>query len=44
MILVFCLLNAFLESFFFQRGNPVWLLAWISIVGLRLLSKFDMRP
>lgn len=43
MILVFCLLNAFLESFFFQRGNPVWLLAWISIVGLRLLSKFDMR-
>lgn len=44
MILSFALLDAFLESFFFNRGDPVWMLTWISIVGLRLVSKFRMAP
>jgi hypothetical protein len=34
------LLNSFLESYLFKRADPAWMLAWISIVGLRLLSKF----
>ena len=40
MVLAFMLLNSFLESYLFKRADPAWMLAWISIVGLRLLSKF----
>lgn len=40
MVLAFALLNSFLESYFFKRADPVWMLTWISIVGLRLLAKF----
>ncbi|WP_182085106.1 O-antigen ligase [Aureimonas sp. ME7] len=39
MVLSFTLLNAFLESFLFARGNPVWMATWMSIVGLRLLAR-----
>ncbi len=38
MILTFALLNAFLESFFLARANPIWVVMWLSIVGLRLLA------
>ncbi|WP_156419346.1 O-antigen ligase [Aureimonas sp. AU12] len=38
MVLAFALLNAMLESFLFARGNPVWITAWMAIVGLRLLA------
>ena len=43
MIIAFVLLNSFLESYFFRRNDPVWMLLWISIVGLRLVSKFPVR-
>ncbi len=38
MVLAFMLLNAFLESFFFERGSPIWMTLWIAVVGLRLVS------
>lgn len=38
MMLAFVLLNAFLESFLFDRANPIWMSAWLAIVGLRLLA------
>lgn len=44
MVLAFALLNSFLESYFFKRADPVWMLTWISVVGLRLLSKFRIAP
>ncbi|MEN3792743.1 O-antigen ligase [Fulvimarina sp. MAC3] len=44
MILTFMLLNAFLESFFFARGNPSWMLTWIAVVGLRLTARHPMKP
>ena len=44
MVLAFCLLNSFLESYLFKRADPVWMVTWISIVGLRLLAKFRMTP
>lgn len=40
MILVFTSLNAFLESFFFRRADPVWLLFVFSIIGMRLAARF----
>lgn len=43
MILLFTALNAFLESFFFRRADPVWLLFVFSLVGLRLAARFPMR-
>lgn len=44
MVLAFMLLNSFLESYLFKRADPAWMLAWISVVGLRLLSKFRIAP
>ena len=38
MILAFLLLNSFLESFLFERANPIWMILWIAVAGLRLLS------
>lgn len=43
MIVAFVLLNSFLESYFFRRNDPVWMMLWTSIVGLRLVSKFSIR-
>ncbi|MBA3447622.1 MAG: O-antigen ligase family protein [Pseudaminobacter sp.] len=42
MILLFTALNAFLESFFFRRADPVWLFFVFSIIGLRLVSRFPV--
>ncbi|MDY8107643.1 O-antigen ligase [Fulvimarina sp. 2208YS6-2-32] len=44
MILTFMLLNSFLESFLFSRGNPSWMLMWISVVGLRLTARHRLAP
>ena len=44
MMLAFVLLNAFLESFLFDRANPIWMSAWLAIVGLRLLSAHRLTP
>ncbi|MBB4002787.1 O-antigen ligase family protein [Aurantimonas endophytica] len=38
MILAFLLLNSFLESFLFERANPIWMILWMAVAGLRLLS------
>lgn len=43
MILFFTALNAFLESFFFRRADPVWLLFVLAILGLRLVARFPVR-
>ncbi|EAU43136.1 exopolysaccharide production protein, putative [Fulvimarina pelagi HTCC2506] len=43
MILTFMLMNAFLESFFFARGHPGWMLTWIAVVGLRLTARHPMK-
>ncbi|WP_157944673.1 O-antigen ligase family protein [Mangrovicella endophytica] len=42
MVLVFMLLNSFMESFFFSRGSPIWMATWLSIVGLHLLARFKL--
>ncbi|MBC8129251.1 MAG: O-antigen ligase family protein [Rhizobiaceae bacterium] len=42
MVLAFALMSSFLESYFFKRADPVWMLTWIAVVGLRLVSKFRM--
>ncbi|KQT87910.1 O-antigen ligase [Aurantimonas sp. Leaf443] len=39
MSLTYLLLNSFLESFLFERANPIWMATWISVVGLRLLAR-----
>lgn len=43
MTLLFTVLNSFLESFFFRRADPVWLLFVFSIIGLRLVARFPVR-
>jgi len=43
MVLLFTLLNAFLESFFFRRADPVWLFVVLSVFGLRLAARFPIR-
>jgi O-antigen ligase len=43
MIFTFSALNAFLESFFFRRADPVWLLFLMAVLGLRLVSRFEVR-
>ncbi len=40
MIVTFSLFNAFLESFFFRRTDPVWMLFVMSVLGLRLVARF----
>jgi len=42
MIVTFTLLNAFLESFFFRRADPVWLLLVFALFGLRLAARFPV--
>jgi O-antigen ligase len=43
MIFTFSALNAFLESFFFRRADPVWLLFLMAVLGLRLVSRYEVR-
>jgi O-antigen ligase len=43
MILLFTALNAFLESFFFRRADPVWLFFVFSLIGLRLAARFPIK-
>jgi O-antigen ligase len=38
MIVVFTALNAFMETFFFRRGDPVWMLMVLAVAGLRLTA------
>ncbi len=42
MILLFTALNAFLESFFFRRADPVWLFFVMATFGLRLVARFPV--
>ena len=44
MIVLFTTLNAFLESFFFRRADPVWLCFMFGVMGLRLCARFPFRP
>ncbi|MER8829570.1 O-antigen ligase family protein [Mesorhizobium sp. M0938] len=41
MVVLFAALNAFLESFFFRRADPVWLFFVFGMFGLRQVS---LRP
>lgn len=43
MILIFTSLNAFLESFFFRRADPVWLFLVLSAFGLRFVARFPVH-
>ncbi|MCO4318741.1 O-antigen ligase family protein [Phyllobacterium sp. 21LDTY02-6] len=44
MCLTFALMNAFLESFFFRRADPVWLLVVMATFGLRLTARQVILP
>lgn len=44
MITLFAALNAFLESFFFRRADPVWLFFVFGVLGLRLTARFAITP
>ncbi|MBO0661639.1 O-antigen ligase family protein [Jiella sp. MQZ9-1] len=43
MVLFYLLLNSFLESYLFERANPIWMLVWFAVVGLRLLARHRME-
>ncbi|EAS49690.1 putative exopolysaccharide production protein, exoQ [Aurantimonas manganoxydans SI85-9A1] len=43
MVLAYLLLNAFLESFLFDRANPIWMAVCFAVIGLRLLSRHSVR-
>lgn len=43
MVLLFTTLNAFLESFFFRRADPVWLFLVLAALGLRLVARFPVK-
>jgi len=42
MLLLFTSLNSFLESYFFRRADPMWMLLIFSIIGLRLVARFPV--
>ncbi|MFN3549304.1 MAG: O-antigen ligase family protein [Mesorhizobium sp.] len=42
MTLMFTAFNAFLESFFFRRVDPVWLLFVLAVFGLRYVARFTI--
>ncbi|MFK4824403.1 O-antigen ligase family protein [Paenochrobactrum sp. BZR 588] len=42
MIMFFCTLNAHLESFFFRRIDPAWLILMLSAFGLRLCARIEI--
>lgn len=39
MVVLFTALNAFLESFFFRRIDPVWMFFVLGVLGLRMVSR-----
>jgi O-antigen ligase len=39
MVVLFTALNAFLESFFFRRIDPVWMFFVFGVLGLRMVSR-----
>jgi O-antigen ligase len=43
MIVTFSTLNAFVESFFFRRADPVWLMLVLAVFGLRMTSRITLR-
>jgi O-antigen ligase len=43
-VLLFTALDAFLESFFFARNNPVWMFFLLACLGLRITARFPIRP
>jgi len=43
MVLMFTALNAFLESFFFRRADPVWLFFVLGVLGLRLVARIPIK-
>jgi O-antigen ligase len=43
MVVLFTALNAFLESFFFRRADPVWLFFLFGLLGLRLAARFPVQ-
>ena len=43
MVCAFSAFNALLESFFFRRSDPVWLMFFMSLIGLRLTARFTVR-
>lgn len=40
MVVTFCVFNAFLESFFFRRTDPVWMFFVMGVLGMRLVARF----
>lgn len=42
MIVQFTTLNAFLESFFLRRADPVWMFLVIGLLGLRIVARFPI--
>lgn len=42
MTLMFTAFNAFLESFFFRRVDPVWLFFVLAVFGLRYVARFTI--
>ncbi len=43
MIVVFTTFNAFLETFFFNRTDPVWMYLLIGCFGLRIPARFSLH-
>ncbi|MCU0830253.1 MAG: O-antigen ligase family protein [Rhizobiaceae bacterium] len=43
MIVLFAALNAFMETFFFRRGDPVWMLMVFGLAGLRLVATEPLK-
>jgi O-antigen ligase len=42
MVVLFTTLDAFLETFFLRRADPVWLLLVFGLLGLRIVARFPM--
>ena len=42
MIVFFTTLNAMMESFFFRRMDPVWMLCFFGVIGLRLVARVSI--
>lgn len=43
MVVLFTTLNAFLETFFLRRADPVWLFLVFGLLGLRIVARFPIR-
>lgn len=43
-IWLFSIYSACLESFFFRRADPVWFALLLAVIGLRLTSRYRVRP